>query len=331
MRGKWLIISVLAVAAGVGGGALAMRLRRPAPQPVRPAAAAAALIASNEATLSGTIRPQHVTNVGASVTGNIEAFLAEVGQEVYQGQVLARIGAGGLEAERESAAHGVEAAQDQVTRAEAAITAARLEASRAAADAQRGRTALDRAQKTYSRQQTLHAAGATPRLVYEKAQAELEAALHESEVLDAAEKAAGDTVGAATEALTTAKKLLATRNEEMESAQGALEAAEVRSPVDGLIVGRNGEVGKPVEEAGADMFQIATDIYALEVVVEPQPLVLKRLQPGQPALVSILDLGIGGIAGEIKEIKDNQVVVQFGSTFPAVKPGMRADVRLKLE
>ena len=72
-------------------------------------------------------------------------------------------------------------------------------------------------------------------------------------------------------------------------------------------------------------------MYALEVALEPAPQVLQRLQPGQPALVLILDLQNAGIPGEIKEIQDKEVVVEFNCTLAAVRPGMPVDVRLKLQ
>jgi multidrug resistance efflux pump len=107
-----------------------------------------------------------------------------------------------------------------------------------------------------------------------------------------------------------------------------MQSAEVRSPVDGTVVGRNGEVGSP---AGADLFDIATDMYALEVPLEPEPRVLQRLRPGQPALVLIPDLQSAGIEGQIREIKGNEVIVEFYSTLTAIRPGMPVDVRLKLD
>jgi multidrug efflux pump subunit AcrA (membrane-fusion protein) len=331
MRGKWLMISVLAIGAGIGIGALSMRRGRQV-QPGNRAPDAAVIASANQVTLTGTIRPQHVVSVGAKVQGNIETFMADVGQEVFQGQVLARIGAGGLESKREAAVHAVESGQDQVSKAEAAVLSARAEASRASADAQRSRNALDRAQKTYARQQTLHNSGATPRLVYEKAEQEYEAELHDFEIMDKAEKAAAENVQSAMDALAGAKKTLEERNQQLEEAQGALEAAELRAPIDGLIVGRKGEAGKPAEEAGDDLFTIATDIYALEVVLEPMPDVVKRIRPGHEALVIVPDLQTGGMPGDVKDVtKDGRVIVEFASSMPAVKPGMKADVRLKLE
>jgi len=329
VKGTWVWISLLAVCAGIAASALSMRRHRaPAPPP---RTTGAAVISTTDVTLSGTIRPQHITAVTSTINGNVEAFMANVGDEVYQGQVLARIGAAGLESEREAAAHAVEYAQEQVSKAEAAVNSARLEASRASADAQRAQMALERAEKSYSRQKTLHAAGATPRLTYEKAEQDYESQQQEAEVMEKAVRASGDSVQSALDQVAAAKKVLADKSRELEEAQGAFEAAEVRAPVDGLVVERKAEVGKPVQESGGELFQIATDTYALELSVEPQPPDLKRLQPGQPALVNVPDLQTGGIPGAIKEIKDTQVIVEFTSTIPAIKPGMRADVRLKLE
>src|SRR6185369_1103264 len=113
MRGKWAWIATLALCIGVAAGALSLRHRKP---PADPSRNAAAVIAIPEVSLSGVIRPQHIIGVGSEIEGNIEAFMADVGEEVFQGQVLARIGAAGLESEREAAAHAVEYGQDQVAK-----------------------------------------------------------------------------------------------------------------------------------------------------------------------------------------------------------------------
>jgi len=168
-------------------------------------------------------------------------------------------------------------------------------------------------------------------MTYEKAQQDYEAAIQDNDIMDKAERAAADNVQAALNALGVAKKVLEERNQQLEDAQGALEDAEVHSPVDGLIVARKGEVGKPAQEAGDELFTIATDTYALEVVLEPASDILKKIQPGQQALVILPDLQTGGMPGTVKEAgKDGQVIVEFASTMPAIKPGMRADVKLKL-
>ena len=334
MRGKWALLSVAAVLAGIAGGVLSLRYRRPPPAlPGRTAGGAAvlSLLPANQVTLSGAIRPQHVAGVGAQVEGVIEAFMVDVGQDVYQGQVLAHIGSQGLESAREAATSAVARAQERVNRAETVVAATRVEQARADAEVQRVRFNMERAEAAQSRQQLLFSQGATPRLVYEKAQSEYDSARAEFAILDKSARATADRVQSALQEVASAQKILAGENQRLQDSQAALEAADVHSPVDGLLVGRNGEIGKPAQEFGENLFQIATDTYALEVALEPQPPVLKRLRPGQPALVLVPDLGTPGITGDIKEIKGTQVVVEFNSTIPAIRPGMVADVRLKLD
>jgi multidrug resistance efflux pump len=330
MRGKWVLLSVAAVLAGIAIGALSLRYRRPAPAPpVR--AAGAAVLPANQVTLSGAIRPQHVVGVGAQVNGVIEAFSVEVGQDVYQGEVLAHIGSQGLESSREAAASAVDHAQELVNRADAAVAGARLEQSRADAEAQRARFAMDRAEAAFSRQQLLFSQGATPRLVYEKAQGEYDSARTEFAIMDKAARATAERVQSALDEVASAQKILADENRRLEESQAAFEAADVHSPVDGLLVGRNGEVGKSTQEFGDNLFQIATDTYALEVALQPEPPILKRIRPGQPALILVPDLQSAAITGDVREIKGTQVLVEFNSTIPAIRPGMVADVRLRLD
>ena len=329
MKGKWALYGVAAIALGIGAGALSLR-KRPAPLP--PSRASAAVVpAANEVTLQGKIRAQHVVGVAAQASGIVEAFLVEPGQEVFQGQVLARIGAQGLESAREVAAAGVERAQEQVNKAEAAVTSARLEVSRAEADVQRGQMTLDRAEKTYQRQRTLLAAGATPRLTFEKAEHEYESAQQEFTAVDAAARSGREHVQAALKQVEAAKRIVEDKAGQLEEAQADLQAAEVHSPVDGYVISRQGEAGKPADEFGEEFFRIATDLSALEVTVEPAPHVLKRMHPGQQALVLLLDLQSSAMEGIVNKIGDTQVIVEFTSASPAIKPGMLADVRFKLD
>jgi len=329
MRGKWTLLAVLAVIAGVAVTTLSLRYRRKAPPPLP---SSAAVVASEpEITLHGAVRPQHVVGVGAPIPGNIDAFLVEVGEDVYQGQLLARIGSSGLDSAKDSASQGLERAQDQLSKMESAVNSTRMEASRAEADALRSRLQMERAQKTFERQTTLNREGATPRLVYEKARQEYEASVQEFEIMDKAMRGARENMQAANLKLAESKRILAERQLELQEAEGAYASGELRSPVDGTVVGRSGEPGKPAEEAGQQLFQIATDLYALEVPLEAKPDVLKRLRPGQPATVLVLDLQGGGFPATVKEVRDDQVIVEFTSSLPAIRPGMRADVRLRLE
>jgi multidrug efflux pump subunit AcrA (membrane-fusion protein) len=157
MQRKWALGALAAVIVVAGMSALALRSRRKPPPPP----SAAAVITNDGITLNGTIRPQHVAGVAASVSGNIDRFFVEVGEDVFQGQLLARIGSSGLDSAKEAGTQAVERAQDHISKMEAAANSARMETSRSEAE-QRARSQMDRAQ-TYERQTTLNRAGATPK------------------------------------------------------------------------------------------------------------------------------------------------------------------------
>ena len=326
MRARWWIVSAVAVVAI--GAVLALRRKPVPPAPTRQTAALAAEATGN-VTIQGKIRPQHVVGVGASVPGFIEAFLADPGEDVYQGQALARIGAQGLESNREAAAGALERAQTQVGTAEAALASARLELSRAEADATRSRLNLDRVEKIFNRQQILFREGATPRLTYEKAEADYTAAVKDYEIMDTAARTGRERVQASLKDVEAARKIADDKRAALQDAEDGLAASQVESPVDGYIVAREGEIGKDAAEFGDKLFTIATDLFALEVVLQPKAEILKHIIPGMPATVNILDLENAAFQGTVKEVRDadHQVIVEFGCNNPAVKPGMVADVR----
>src|SRR5690242_11957932 len=327
MKGKWALVCAAAVLAGIGTPAF-LRFRNPRSATGTPARGAAPATPAS-LTLAGTIRAAHIVVVHAEVDGNIETFEAGVGDEVYAGQELARIGGGGLETEQADAAEALEKAQARVEAAEKTVAGAQLEASRARADAQRARAELDRLQKIYDRQKVLVAAGATPRLTYEKAQQDYESSQQKWEAVDQAARSAEERVRDTMKELDSAKKIATDRQEQLLAAQSAVESGAVVAPVDGLIVGRSGEVGQPAAELADGVFQIGTDLYDLEVVLEAKPDDLRRMKPHQPALVLIPDLQSTGITGEVKEIRENSAVISFKSATPSIRPGMVAEVRFQ--
>ena len=331
MFGKWIPVAVGCAVFGLSLGTVVWRGRRHPVAPPAAATAAAIAVARNEVTLQGKIVPRHVTGVGASAPSFIEAFLVEPGQDVYEGQVLARIGAQGLESARDAAQAALERAREQMSQTEAAVAAARLELSRAEADAQRSHALLERAERASTRQQMLFREGAAPRLAYQKALQEYEAATKDYAPIADTVRTQRELIQSGTAEVAAARKIVDDKLRLLAEAQDRLSAAEVRSPVDGYVVSRKGEVGGSVGEPDDELFQIATDLYALEVILEPGTQLLKRIVPGQPALVLVLDLANAAMPGVVGEIKDNSVVVEFEGTLKAIKPGMRADVRLKLE
>jgi multidrug resistance efflux pump len=320
-----IAVAIAICAAAAGYAVFRKRVRSehaPAPAVEKPAL-------PPEVSLSGRIQALETVDVPAPIDGRILKFYAEVGSDVYEGQLLADIRSEGLETAQQHTAQELERAQRRVQDLESAIAAARLEASRASADAMRARAELDRASRAYERQRLLIREGATPRQVFEKAEKEYNGLVVESKDLDTVAGSADERVASLSRELDAARRFLDDKLQDAEAAKARVEAGQVLSPATGTISARRGQEGEEVHPTMTDLFQIATDNSQLEVVLEPDPAQLARIQPGQDAAVTTADAP-EVLGGKVASVEDGKVVVQFANPSPLVKPGHTAQVRIRV-
>jgi multidrug resistance efflux pump len=330
MRGKWLLFAGVAILAAVAAGALSLLWRKPAAGPVAAPNPDSAEIAAGEISLPGTIVPREVVAVVAPIEGTLDAFLVEEGEEVSEGQLLAQIKNTGIESERDQAAVEQERMQARVNSLESRLIGLRLEATRARAEANRAREALDRAQKAFLRQQFLYGEGATPRLKFEQAQREYDSAKTEHGNLEEVARLAEEHVGGLARQLDSDKQLLAEKTRELEEAGARIASGQVLAPVTGLVYSLRVRPGDPIRAEAQEIIEIAVNLALLDVVLEPAPNVLPLVRAGQHAVIHVAEAPGGGIPGTVREAKGGQVFVEFASPNPAVKPGLTAQVIIKL-
>ena len=303
--------------------------KKPEPKKAEPAPKMQ-LASGTELTYTGTISSRELLLVPAPVEGTMETVEVEPGQEVFEGQLLGRIRNEGLDGVLQAAREQLEAAQSKVTNLDSALLAARLEVSRSTADTQRAGGEYDRARKVADRQQLLYREGATPRLTYEKAQKDSENARSEYEGVRELARRSEERVKGLTADLEAARKTLEEREMSLEAAQNDLSAAEVHAPADGVLVASRVKAGDPVDAGMEDLFQIATNPLQLKVIIEPEPPVLDKLRAPSPVSVLVAELPLTPIEGELVEIKDGKVTVNFDAPDAAVKAGLTATVRVKI-
>ncbi|MBV6430330.1 MAG: hypothetical protein IANPNBLG_00439 [Bryobacteraceae bacterium] len=331
MRGKWVLLSVSAILLAVAAGALSVLRKPAATHPVQKAAPAPPPPIPDEALLSGRIQAAHILPVHSPTDGILDRWNVQPGDEVLEGQPLGHVRNTMLEASAEQARTDLESAQSKVTGLEGQILAARLDAARAEADAVRARVEADRLEKIYLRQQMLLREGATPRLVFEKAERDYKTAAEESKTASELARSTADRVQSYEKELQLAKTTVHDRQDVLEAANSDLEASNILSPADGTVLKLGVEPGGEVTRGMEDLIQLAVDPALLQVVVEPEPRLLARVKPGMPALVTVPDLSSDGIAGNVKEIQGTRVIIDFTSPNPAIKHGMLASVRIPLK
>jgi multidrug resistance efflux pump len=329
MRGKWVPVFGIVLLAGITAGALYQLQRHTAPAPLPKPAPKAAVFSGAEIMLPGTVRAHTVVPVAAPIEGTLDLIEVQPGESVYEGQAIAHILNTGLENSRQTAASDLEEAQARVNELQNQLISARAGAARDRGEATRAQAAYEAAQRVFERQQVLYKAGATPRLVYEKAEKASTEAKTQWDTLAAVAAASEERASVISRNLDAAKKTLDEKKQAADDAANEAAAADLRSPVDGVVVACTRRVGDEVGPAVADLFQIAVNLNDLEAVVDAQPPVLARIRPGQDALIVSTDLP-ESIPAKVAGVDHGQIIVRFTSPSPVLQPGAAVQVRIKL-
>jgi multidrug resistance efflux pump len=330
MRGKWLLFSGIVILLAIAAGALSV-LRKPAAEaPKKAAEQPAQTAATDEIAIMGKLQAAHIVPIPAPVDGILDSWEVEVGQEVLEGQLIGHVANTTLESAREQAQLELERAQTKVTNIEGQILAARLEASRADADASRTSFEASRLEKAYQREQMLFKEGATPRLKFEKAEKEFKTAQEEANTAKELAASSADRAQKLEKDLQLAKTALEDRTHGLDDAKADVDSSNILAPSDGVVIRLAVDAGANVERGMRELVQIAVDPSIMELVVEPEPKVLEKIKQGQQALVLLPDVTSEALAGEVREVKGNQVIIEFVSPNPEIKHGMTASARIKL-
>ncbi len=312
----------------VAGSAITFARWRIAHRP-KPVPMAAAPPPITQVTLTGRVEPRTVVSVAPPIEGVLDKYFVEVNQEVFEGQLLGRIGSSKFDEAEQRATSDLDKAESRVTTLSAEQLKARLESSRADADQSRAHNDVARLQKDYDRQQGLWASGATPRLTWEKAEKDYNGAKAYAEKQDAAAQQASESEAALGRDLEAANRAVMEATAAVERSKTAAAAAEMHSPVDGIVLEKQELQGLAVDPSMKDLVRIATELTSLQVVAAADVSVLARIHAGQAAMVQAPELSPDPIAGTVREVRGGAVIVDF--TVPAAPPklGEAAQVIIK--
>jgi len=263
MRPTLILMLTAAIGLGIAAQAVPAQEAAAAPEPPVEATAPPAIsvatvsarVMTDRVIASGMIMAVEEVQVAPLIEGQpLESLLADVGDVVTEGQVLAVLSRATLELQRVEALAAIAAAQAAIAQADAQL----VEAEAGAAEAQRvaDRTALLRVQ------------GTAPQAQADSARANAVAAAARVQV--------------ARQALLATRAQLALAEARRGSVDLHLARTEVRSPVAGTITARNARLGAIATAAGAPMFVLMRD-GALELRADVAEADILRLEEGQVA------------------------------------------------
>jgi len=303
---------------------------------------------------TGTVNPVLSVQVGSQLSGQIRELMADFNTRVTANQPIARLDTATIEARRAAAAADLLSAQ-------AAVLVARAQAERAEAERGSATAALAAAQANAIGMETMvrdaesearrtaelrtsgvgsnrdalrtgfTAEGARSNLLRAQAQT----AQAEAQVLGAAAAARVALATVETARATEAQKLAQLRQVEVD-----LNNATIRSPIDGIVVSRNVDLGQTVAATyqAPILFMIAANLDEMEVWATVDEADIGRVRAGQDATFSVSAFANETIRGRVKEIRlaattisnvvTYTVVVTVPNTRGRLLPGMTATLRI---
>jgi HlyD family secretion protein len=295
--------------------------------------------------------------VGSQVSGNVSAVFADFNSVVKKGQLVAQIDPAPFQTKVDQAKANLDSAKAQITNAEVGLKKADLDIANAELNITNQKAAVVRAQSQVNdakRKQELQAkmldagvgtqdARDSAQAVYDQAVASLESA--QAQVKSAQANLASVTAQrqvAETQKVTAAAQV-ATASANLENAQLDLEHTRITSPVEGVVIARNTDVGQTVQASYsvATLFTIAQDLTKMHVETNIDESDISRVQPDQVATFTVDAYPGQTFRGSVMQVRHSPTNVQNVITYtvviavdnPDMKlfPGMTANVRLVTE
>ncbi len=238
-------------------------------------------------TYTGTTRPSQQVALRSQVSGEIINLPVDIGNPIARGQVLAQLD-GDLQT-------------TNLNQAQAELFARRAETAQAEVSIADAQTAVVQAQSTLD--QARIDADRLRQLANQGAISQQEAEAAELAAVNAqqAVRSAQAQVAAQQQATASAANQIDAQQAVLAQTQKQLSYADLRSPLSGVVLSRQADVGDFVE-SGATVLELG-DLSTLEVTVQVSELDIARLSVGQSARVQLDAFpGEGSITGQIEQI-----------------------------
>ena len=354
---RWLIaLLVVAAAAAIGGRYFLDFSANTAENAYRLARVdRGSILASVNST--GTINPVTTVIVSSQLSGQVVEILADYNSEVKAEQVVARLNSDQIRARLDAASAELEQSRAQRLVTEAQIDRAGSEIERAKSIEADAKAQIDRAEalladaeRILQRQTELQSRGFAATAALDTARAQR----------DSQRAAAAQARAALSGALAQQKTLAA--DQKMAQAQLAtvgaqilqreavvrqigvdLRNTDIRSPVSGVVIQRNIELGQTVAASlqAPTLFLIADDLRRMEISANVDEADVGTVHEGQRASFTVNAFPGRMFEGRVKQVRLGSQTVQNVVIYTAIisvenprhelKPGMTANLRIETE
>ncbi len=306
---------------------------------------------------TGTINPISTVIVGSQLSGQVVEILADYNDRVTANQVLARLNADQIRARLDGSRADLAQARAQVAMQDAQIEKNRADVVRARASladieaqARRAEALLADARQTLERQSELARRGVAAEATLQSARTQAatqEAALDSSRAQIRSAQAQITSLeadrGVLEAQLTSARAAVQQREAVIRQIEVDIRNSEIRSPVDGVVVQRNVELGQTVAASlqAPTLFLVAEDLRTMRIFANVDETDVGRVRPGQTVTFTVNAFPGRTFEGRVEQVRLGSQTVQNVVIYTAVitvenpgnvlLPGMTATLRILTE
>jgi HlyD family secretion protein len=263
-------------------------------------------------TASGAVQPREKVEVGSEVSGKITAVYVDFNAPVKKDQVLAQV-------DPETFQNTLDQNIARLRQSEASVDNTRASIDRA-------RLALDVQTKAFERTKKLYAEGATSTQAMEQAEQAFQNAELELQTQQVS--------------LKSAQAGLETARATVQDSRLRLERTKIRSPIDGVILGRNVEVGQTIQSSQsiAKLFTVAADLSQIEIEARVVESDIGGIDSGDSVAFTVDAFAGERFQGQVVQVRQlgeesanvvtYTVVVNARNPNGKLLPGMTANVEI---
>jgi HlyD family secretion protein len=306
---------------------------------------------------TGTINPITTVIVGSQLSGQVVEILADYNSEVKENQIVARLNSDQIRAKLDAAKADLDqmkatklVQQGLIEKVKADTDRARAAQADMEAQVARNEALLADAERIFQRQQDLKTRGFVAEATYDTARATRDAqtaALNSSRAQVNSAKA--QIAGLAADLLVADANLqaviaqIAQREATVRQIDVDLRNSDIRSPVSGVVVQRNVELGQTVAASlqAPTLFLIADDLHHMEIAASIDETDVGRITPGQKVSFTVTAYPGRTFEGKVKQVRLGSQNVQNVVIYTTIisidnprlelLPGMTANLRVETD
>jgi len=308
-------------------------------------------------TASGALSAITTVLVSSQVSGQMLRILADYNAEVRQGDVIAEMDPLSFQIALEQAQSELAVAEADVliqkrlqekAAADLASTASTME--RAGFATERERIVVAEAKRELERKRTLARTDNVSQVELSKAQAAFDMAVQNFKSAEADERTnvalaqAADSARRSAEAqVVHANAVVQQRRAVVKAAQTELERTKIRSPIDGVVIGRSIEEGQQVTVTlqTQTLFTVARDLREMQIKISVDEADIGKIREGQPVIYTVDSFPGREFRAKVKQIRKDShekqnvityvVVADAPNPDKTLMPGMTANARIVID